>query len=148
MKGWILLSVVLSAFWLVGCGVVVLIELSQLPEGRSCTLRRASFEVFFESTKISAVRVRHPQLGVVVFPSTMSRPEIEAAVRRNVPRFYEPTNAPIEWDVPSNEPDNYYSIAFRSRRIFRIAIFPPLAIFLAVMVAGCGIRWVVQGFKA
>ena len=59
---------VLSAFWLFGCAVVLLIELSQLPGGRECATRKPPFEAFFRSTKIFAVHVRHPQLGIVAFP--------------------------------------------------------------------------------
>jgi hypothetical protein len=108
MKGWIRLAIVLSVFWLIGCGVVLLVELSQLPQSRDCAADRPAFAAFFQSTKISAVHVRHPQLGIVAFPSSMTRPEIEDALRRNLPKFYEPTNAPIEWDVPVDKQTDYY----------------------------------------
>jgi hypothetical protein len=145
MKGWIRLAVVLSVFWLIGCGVVLLVELSQLPQSRDCAADRPAFAAFFQSTKISAVHIRHPQLDIVAFPSSMTRPEIEDALRRNLPKFYEPTNAPIEWDVPVDKPTDYYRIAFDG--FFRITIFPAVAIFTAVLAVGCGTRWVVQGFK-
>jgi hypothetical protein len=77
----------------------------------------------------------------------MTRPEIEDALRRNLPKFYEPTNAPIEWDVPVDKPTDYYGITFDGQRLLRIAIFPAIAIFAAVLAVGCGTRWVVRGFK-
>jgi hypothetical protein len=147
MKSWLRLAVALSAFWLFGCVVVLLIELSQLPAGPDCTSQKPPFEAFFRSTKIFAVHVRHPQLGIVAFPSTMSRAEIEEALRRNLPRYYQPTNAPVEWDVAVDKPDDYYNVAFDSHRLLRIAIFPTAAIFMAVLVVGRGTRWVVQGVK-
>lgn len=147
MKGWIRLAIVLSVFWLVGCDVVLLVELSRLPQSRECAADKPPFEAFFQSTKISAVHVRHPQLGIVAFPSSMTRPEIEDALRRNLPKFYEPTNAPVEWDVPVDKPSDYYSITFDGSRLLRLAIFPAVAIFVAVLAVGCGTRWVVRGFK-
>jgi|SRR5208282_389040 len=147
MKGWIRLAIVLAAFWLFGCGGILLIELSQLPAGRECTADKPPFDVFFRSTKVLAVYVRYPPLGTVAFPETMSRQEIETALRRNLPKYYEPTNATIEWNVPVDKPGNYYRIAFDSHRFMAVAIFPAIAIFVAVLVVGCGTRWVIQGFK-
>src|SRR2546428_1838904 len=119
MKGWFRLAIALSAFWVFGCGVVLLIEISRLPAGRDCTSDKPSFEAFFRGTKISAVHVRHPQLGIVAFPETMSRPEIEDALRRLLPRYYQPTNALVEWDVAVDKPEDYYSIAFDRHRLLR-----------------------------
>lgn len=147
MKGWIRLAIALSVFWLIGCGVVLLVELSQLPQSRNCAVDRPTFEAFFQSTKISTVHVRHPQLGIVAFPSSMTRPEIEDALRRNLPDYYEHNNAPIEWDVTVDKPSDYYRIAFDAPRFSRIAFFPAVAIFATVLAVGCGTRWVVRGFK-
>ena len=147
MKGWIRLAIVLSVFWLIGCGVVLLLELSQLPRSRDFVVDRPSFAAFFRSTKVAAVHVRHPQLGIVTFPASMTRPQIEDALRRNIPKFYETTNAPIEWDVPVDKESGYYNISFDTLRFLRVTIYPAVAIFVAVIAFACGTRWVVRGFK-
>ena len=159
------LAVALSVLWLVGCGVVLLLEMSQLPPspGRERLAQRPAFEAFFKSRKIDNVLVRHPQLGLCSFPSTMTRPEIENAIQRSLPKLYAtpaerkevspdaPLVAPIEWDVtdpdPNPKPSNFYSTAFYSSGFLRIAMFPAVAIFVAVLAVGFGTRWVVRGFK-
>jgi hypothetical protein len=111
MKGWLRLAFVLSVFWLIGCGIVLLIELSQFPQSRAWVSDKPALEAFFRSTKISAVHDRHPPLGV-------------------------------------DTPTDYYHIAFDGKRFLRIAIFPAIAIFAAVLTVACGTRWVVRGFKS
>ena len=148
ITSWLRLATALSVFWLVGCGIVALIEFSLLPAGRDCTQHKESFEAFFQSRRIPAVYVRQPQLGVVSFPSTMSRPEILDALRRSMPRFYEPTNASVEWDVQLDKPpSDYYCITFDWGRLLRIAVFPSIAIFIGVLAVGYGTRWVSRGFR-
>jgi len=143
MRGWFRLAIVLAAFWLFGCVVVVLIELSQLPSLRDCTETKPSFEAFFRSTKVQTVYVRYgPSGDVIGFPGTMSKSEIEGILRKH----YESTNT-IAWNVPVDKPIDYYRISFDGHRFISFAIFPAIAIFMAVLVVRCGTRWVVQGFR-
>jgi hypothetical protein len=148
MRGWFRLATVLTAFWLFGCAVVLLIELSQLPTSRDCTEAKPSFEVFFRSTKIQAIYVRYKPSGDIVgFPTTMNRAEIEDILHKHAPKYFETTNAAIEWNVSVDKPLDFYRIWFDGHRFISFAIFPAIAIFVAVLVVGCGTRWVVQGFR-
>jgi hypothetical protein len=147
MRGWFRLAVALAAFWLFGCAVVLLIELSQLPTLRDGT-SKPSFGAFYRSTKVPSVYVRYKPSGdVIAFPDTMSRPQIEDLLRKHQPKFYETTNPEIEWNVPVDKPTDLYRIWFDGHRFLSFAIYPAIAIFVAVLVVGCGTRWVVQGFK-
>jgi hypothetical protein len=72
----------------------------------------------------------------------MSKPEIEGVLRKH----YESTNS-IAWNVPVDKPVDFYRISFDGHRIISLAIFPAIAIFMAVLVVRCGTRWVIQGFR-
>ncbi|MEJ0091412.1 MAG: hypothetical protein WDM80_16915 [Limisphaerales bacterium] len=83
MRGLFRLAIVLAVFWLFGCAVVLLIEISQLPTLHGSSSDKPSFEVFFKSMKVEAVYVRYKPGGDIIgFPPTMSRPEIEDALRK------------------------------------------------------------------
>lgn len=143
------LALVLSVLWLTGCVVLLLVELSQLPSGSECSINKPAFEIFYSSTKIFPVHVRHPHLGIVTFPSTMSRAEIVEALRRAVPPSYAPTNAMVEWDVPVplENTHYYYRISLDAQKLFRISFYPSVAIFLCVSIGGLGIGWLIRGYK-
>ena len=74
MKGWIRLAIVLAALWLLGCVVMVLVGFSQSPTGWKTSREKPSvLPAFFKSTEIPKVYVRFPPVGIIGFPSDMSR---------------------------------------------------------------------------
>jgi hypothetical protein len=147
IAGWVRLGAMMSALWLAGCGTVVLFGVLSIPNTGWVSSQSDRVPMFFQIVKIPAVYASIGQLGIVSFPSTMDRHQMEDILRRGAAMRSVPTNSPIEWDVKPEKTSEFYRITFDTLKFLRIAIFPAIVLFIAVFGIGSGTRWVMRGFK-
>lgn len=115
MKGWLRLVTALAAGWVFFCSGLSLFYYLSIPSARNEDTEKPEKPWFFHVEKIESVLVEHPSLGKIMFPATMTRPEIERVLHENNPRrkgiFAELSNqdtqnsaddlSKVRWNVPA-----------------------------------------------
>ena len=103
MKAWLRLASAAAVLWILGCCVWALVEYLRLQPYGPATTHKPSPALFFRAGRVQTIYARHPALGEVAFPDTMTKPQIEQWMRRHIPLRAENRDAPVEWNVA--EPD-------------------------------------------
>ena len=148
MKGWLRMATLGSLVWVLGSAVILLVEYLRM-ERPGLQSGRPKTEVFLLATVVRPMHVRHPALGVIEFPESMDKTEIERVVLEALPRNYDGprVRTDIEWNVPATDDSSYYSVRFSPSRFARWGIAPAVATWIVFAAIAWGVRWVRRGFK-
>lgn len=135
MKRWARFAVLGCALWLAGCTLVLLLELSQLPQPRDRAPYPADLGLFFVSTEVPILQSRPADSEDVQLPG-LAAPKPVQASPGTIPSTPELTNALVALETPSQKPQSYYVITLDGDRIVLLAVFPALLILVGTLLIG------------
>ncbi|MHC1762957.1 MAG: hypothetical protein AB9869_01440 [Verrucomicrobiia bacterium] len=135
MKPWARLAVLGCGLWLVICTLVLLLELSLLPQPRDRAPYPAELELFFVSTEVPLFQPRPSNRTEAQMPALQPATPAQA-IPGSLPSPPELTNEFAGLEAPAKTSQSYYVITLDGDRIVLLAAFPALLILVGTLLIG------------